>query len=277
MIGVQSADRLARWYDHSTERTARRKAARQYRKHGKLLTSHARSYTGIIDAPGVRDFRVGAPRKRIDLPVATKNWYHSGREMTDQGQTMQCSAYGGETCKGTMDSIEAGRPIYHDPEQLWEKQMETGASEKYGDTIQNMLKNMHKHGFVTNGHRYTISEYRRFQGDTRGLMLWLALGHLVVTGVHVRKDAQYGTNFTRWEFSKDGTLNISSGQKIGGHLMAILDYETRDDGVWFFLANTYGVDAGKLTGIHSGGAWIHESEIGDTMSKYVIFDTIDAI
>ena len=229
----------------------------------------------VFDVPDFRDLRVGAAvvDDNFKLPEKTRNWELSQRHATDQGKTsMRCSAYGTETAKGVMDSAELGRPIYHNADQLWEHQLKTGASEERGDSIQNVLKNLRKHGFVTSGKQYNVTETRRLTDKSlRALMLWLALRKTVVTGIYVRKDDGYVTNYRRAEFNPYGTLKISRGQIIGGHLQACVDYETRNDGVWFFFPNTYG----KSWGSADGGVWVHQSEINHTMSKYIIFDARD--
>ena len=228
----------------------------------------------VFDVPDLRDLKVKKPKtkKNFKLPLKTNNWKLSRRKATNQFQTMRCSAYGTETGKGIMDSLEVGRAIYHDPSELWNHQLKTGASEKHGDTIQNACKQLNKHGFYTNKRHYTITEYRKLADKSvKTLMKWIALRKTIVTGIFVRKDKGYGTNYARASFHRKGTLVISRGQKIGGHLQVIVDYETREDGVWFFLPNTYGEEWGNA----DGGGWIHESEIKYTMSKYILFDTRD--
>ena len=225
-----------------------------------------------FDVPDLRDYTARIPKK-IELPLQTTNWKRSGRKATNQFQTMRCSAYGGEGAKGVSDSCEAQKPIYHDPLELWGHQLLEGASEKYGDYIQNMLKQLLRWGLYTDGKHYTITEFRKITSkDPEVLMRWLALGKMVVTGLWVREDEGYGTNYNRCRFDKDGILHISSGRKMGAHLQYISDYKTTENGVYFFFPNSYGEDWGD-----DGGCWVHESEIGNTMSKYVLFDTIDKV
>lgn len=139
-------------------------------------------------------------------------------ETKDQGRSNRCTSYALAKVVEIMATRRLHKMIFIDPNELWQHQLETGASEKDGDSLQNAVRQLVKYGVSFNDYDPSTGKkcIRRitFDGFTRIMPKdfdkWLEDGHPIFTGVTVYDD-----------FVVNDVIDFE-GKKMGGHAIPII-------------------------------------------------------
>lgn len=139
-------------------------------------------------------------------------------ETLDQKRTNHCTSYAIAKVVSIMLTRRLRKQIFIDPEKLWLKQLESGASENIGDSLQNAVRCV-----VTNGCEFNdydpISGKKctrkvSFDGAVRVFAKdfdkWLLDGHPIFTGVVIRDN-----------FIINNVIDMD-GREKGKHAIAII-------------------------------------------------------
>lgn len=186
-----------------------------------LLSLFGYHKCGASDKPDTRDYlaenvpeeQTEMSKRGMSLPAGLLS-----TNTKNQGRGNDCTS---QAISKVIEIMLTGRLkkfIFVDPRQIWEKQLETGASNENGDTLQNALKQVKKHGvkfldYGTDG--VGVLRTVTFEGYARVLPedfdKWTAKGHAIYTGCEVHG------NF----INKYSEITFK-GKSRGGHAWAII-------------------------------------------------------
>lgn len=139
-------------------------------------------------------------------------------ETLDQKRTNRCTAYGLAKVVSIMATQRLRKQVFIDPVEIWMHQLETGATEVGGDSLQNPLRQLIKHGVSFFDYdpvaQRTTKRMIQFEDYVRifpeDFSKWLKDLHPIFTGITVYDD-----------FIVDGVIDMT-GKKRGGHAIPIV-------------------------------------------------------
>jgi len=226
------------------------------------------SFNGsAMDKPDVRDFLAGNPIVG-DFPTKKSIFTKAselGFRLTKQTEGA-CTAYA-ETYRASIENtLEHGKVIVFDAEAQWKLQIETGATRKSGDFIQNAKKQFHK-----NPQGFPQTEYRRMDGDYKIAKKHIILDKPINTGVYWRWLPEY--RMTNYKYMSNTGLYIpGSGEIIGAHAILLTGF----NGDYFEFIESE-VTENKSNKNPAGVFMMHKDYFENIMSKYISFDATDII
>lgn len=174
---------------------------------------------GAVDSPDERDYtterikesQIESPKGLIDL---------TNTNIKNQKRTNRCTAFGLTTIVETMLTRRLRKEIWINSTQIWKLQLETGADEQKGDTLQNALNALNENGLEFNDYDdYGRAKYRKvyFDGYSKLSRVpkifkeWQCKGHPIYTGSFVYDNTVDEFNYWR----------LHGVNKRGGHAFAI--------------------------------------------------------
>jgi len=178
-------------------------------------------------------------------------------ETKDQGRTNRCTAYALSKVVEIMATRRLKKMIFIDPNELWKHQLESGATEKGGDSLQNAVRQLVKYGASFNDYdpstgkkcirRITFDGFSRIM--PKDFDKWLEDGHPIFTGVTVYDD-----------FVVNDIIDFD-GKKMGGHAIPIVGGGTARYRIENSWNDKWGID---------GTCLLNKEDSSRCMSSYVL-------
>lgn len=199
----------------------------------------------------------------IKLPDYVNHFEKADMYAKSQGLTNHCTSYALAGCMECLNRLEHDNTwIIFNPEELWDEQLKSGATEKKGDFLRNCLDSLRRlGGLLYDGVRYAMFGYTFVKNRTpKDLQKWLARGHVVFTGVV--------TNM--WGSAKNSDF-LTITKRGGGHAIWICGYKYIKGELYFIAINSWGAWGKNSDGMF----YISAEQVLKTFTWYIPFDAKD--
>ena len=221
---------------------------------------HKNKNFDCYDVPDLRDFIAGSPKIK-NLPNQVDQLRKSlilGQQFAWQTRN-ECTAFARIYSAKINNSIEHNEAVVISEEEQWKEQLKTGARVDHGDSLQNALKQFHKHhqGFPDDSYKRVKPTRETPEQQLWNAKAWLARGRTLYTGVYWTGEAWRNLKAT-------GVYKKGQGKVAGGHAVVIVGYDENKKA--FKVFNSLSIRFGREP---LGVFWIPFSEMQNLFSIYV--------
>ena len=225
-----------------------------------------------LDFPDIRDYFaehiLGRYTGGSDSLPQTYSLADKISAVHNQEFSLKCTAYSLTHIFEIMNTIDTSAKLIFNPDEQWNNQKETGASDYSGDYLQNALKTLQKKGlrYVDSNNNvkiYTIDGYAQINKTIKDYKEWLYRGYPIYTGAIINdimdKNCKLKGNLD---------YNFFNSENQYGHCFCIIGYD--DVNKRFICLNSYGKSYAN-----QGMFYLSYSDVNRLFTSYIIYDTKD--